>query len=241
MDEKDLAAKKPSELRAWIARPNRKRARKILAKKTYRETHSGPLLIVGSAPNAWLELRRMISQYPDAKIMLIGHAAGLFIGDFIVSDHYESHPKLRKLQDDLCESNDVEPRYTTHCTRPSSFWRWPEIDYFWNFQRSVGSSLETALRIAIFLEFVPIVICGCPLRKAPIQHPDQIAKDGEIWPPPRNLKKFYPKEGWNTTDEILDRFREGLTIFKHKNRDQIANVRAVSGYPRKLFGAPEKG
>lgn len=246
MDETSLAERRrvrrqrPKEMRLDIEMPVWSRRMAILRAKTYRQRHGGTLLVLGSGPGVRREFRRVSRQRPSAMVMLIGHAAGLFAGDFIVSDHYEAHPTLRRLQDEFCAEMEIAPRYTTHCAKASAFWRWSEIDYWWDFPRSAGTSLETALRIALIVGFDEIIVCGCPMVKARMQHPVQIVKDGPTWPPPRDVTTFGLKTGHNTSDEILARFREGLVAFVNKNRREIEKrVRAMSGFTMELFGRPD--
>lgn len=199
---------------------------------TYPHKHKGTLIVLGSAEGGVLELEKVKEHYPDCKIAAVGHAAGMSVADFVISDHYEVHRELRRLQDEIGGNG-----YTTHATYTAKAKTYTSVDHWWNWPRPNCTSMWTAIRIGIYTEFERIVLCGCPLTFGNIQHPKQIEKDGDIWPPPRDIIQHKSKDGWNTSEEILQQFRMWFVAqcleFKGK-------VFSMSGFTGDVLGMPTK-
>lgn len=199
---------------------------------TYDRRHDGTLLIVGGSENAMREYSHARSMRPDAMTMTIGHASGFVRSDFVVTDHYEVMLELRRLQDTFGSDDD---HYTTHCTFSNRATEYPGIDYWWRWRRSEASSVQTAIRIGLYVGFDEIILCGCPLEHGKIQHPLQIKKDGDDWPPPRDRRKYGSKPGMNTSEEILESFRRHFVQFAD---DWYGKVFSMSGFTRTVLGPP---
>lgn len=197
---------------------------------SYPFKHSGTLLILGSAENALEELKEAQRMRSGIMIMTVGHAAGLIKADFIVSDHYEVHEELRKLQNVFGVGH-----FSSHCAFTGHLDNHPEVDYWWHWRRSEASSVQTAIRIGMKVGFQEIILCGCPLQHGFIQHPLQIKKDGIDWPPKRDTKKYGRKDGLNTSEEILSAFR---FHFKNFSREWKGIVFSMSGYTKEVLGEP---
>ena len=209
-------------------RDARRRAKKPV--KPYPHRHSGTLLVVGGSKDALTELKRASEMRPGAMIMAVGHAAGMTKVDFVVSDHYEVHTELRRLQDAFGTGH-----YSTHCTRTSRRDTFPEVDYWWNWRRSEASSVQTAIRIGLATGFQEIILCGCPLEHGTVQHPAQIEKDGRSWPPARNISRYGFKQGQNTSEEILASFRYYLVAL---SSDWEGVVFSLGAFPGVVGGEP---
>lgn len=197
---------------------------------TYPRKHEGTLLVLGSADGWLCDLQKAVECYPTHKIAAVGHAAGFSKADFVVSDHYEVHEELRRLQNEIGGNG-----YTTHATYTAKSVCYPSVDYWWNWPRPNCTSMWTAIRIGIYTGFERIVLCGCPLTFGKIQHPCQIKRDGSDWPPTRDLTLHKPKAGWNTSDDILQQFR---MWFVSQCLEFKGRVFSMSGFTKDVLGMP---
>jgi glycosyl transferase/beta-hydroxylase protein BlmF len=195
----------------------------------YPHRHKGTLLVVGSGPGAMDEYVEARHYRPEAMVATLGHAAGMVKADFVVTDHYEVHEDLRELQ------SKFGPDFTTHCTRCSNWHAWPAVDYWWDWVRAAATSAETAIRIGLSMGFGEIILCGCPLEASAITHPAQRAKDGDEWPPPRDMEKYSPKPGWNTSEEILESYQTNFFLRADEWRGKVFSM---SGFTRNVLGSP---
>jgi hypothetical protein len=199
----------------------------------YPLSHDGTLFVCGSAECMTEDLHSIMIERSRFKIAAIGHAAGMVKADFVVSDHYEVHKELKRLQRQLRGDS----KFSNHCTYCDRVKDNKAIDHWWKWSRSVATSAETAIRMGITMGFDEIVLCGCPLEMGRIQHPRQQTKDGEIWPPPRNQIAHGPKDGYNTSGDILYNFRLEFARRAPVWRDNH-NVRSMSGFTRERLGPP---
>lgn len=197
----------------------------------YPNRHDGAtLLILGGSETGLLELKQAQAARPGALVAAVDHAAASAKVDMIVSDHYEVHGELRSLQDQFGKDH-----YTTHCTFMRATTKYPAIDYWWSWRRAEASSIQTAIRIGLATGCKEIILCGCPLEHGTIQHPLQRSKDGDDWPPPRDIEKYGRKRGRETSEEILIEFRKKFAEFAV---DWRGKVFSMSGFTRDILGAP---
>ena len=96
----------------------------------------------------------------------------------------------------------------------------------WDWNRSQGTSLESAIRFGIQVGFDRIIICGCPIAKAPIIHPFQVAKDGGAWPPPKRDER--------DSDYVIHEFQRNLAMCLPQWKGRP--IYGMSGFSRDLFG-----
>lgn len=150
--------------------------------------------------------------------------------DFVVSDHYEVHERLRALQEQFGAGH-----FTTHCTLCGSAMAYQNIDHWWGWRRAAATSMETAVRIGLAVGFKEIILCGCPLTAGEIQHPDQVAKDGAVWPPPRDVIVRGEVARHDTSDDVLRSFRIAFTKLAAKWKGQVFSM---SGFTRQILGPP---
>ena len=196
---------------------------------TYPRRHSGTLIVVGAAADAVTDFATVASERGNYQIAAIGHAAALMPVDFVVSDHYEIHEALRRLQ------SRFGSRFTTHCTLCRYGHLYPSVDYWWSWRRALATSAETAIRMGLYVGFDEIVLCGCPLERAKVQPTAQVERDGEEWPPPRDVDRYGEKDNQNTSDEILREFRRQFEVLSEPWRDRVFSV---SGFTRQVLGLP---
>lgn len=193
---------------------------------TYLNTHSGTLIVLGSAEGALKELDEIRGRRPNSMVAAVGHAAGFTKVDFVFSDHYEMHEYLRNLQNEFGDTH-----YSTHCSMCSRAASYPAVDYWWNWPRPPCTSAWTAIRFGLHVGFDEIVLCGVPMEFGQIQHPEQREKDGDVWPPPREGKRI----GRQESDEVLRIFQ---TEFVRHCLEFKGKVFSMSGYTRAVLGAP---
>lgn len=217
--------------RIIVNRPKRERDKTIVTPSSYSVQHEGTLLVLGSAEGGLEELDTVRECRPEASVMSIGHAAGMTKADFVMTDHYEVHSELRALQDRY------HTEYSTHCTRASGWQKYPAVDYWWDLPRAIATSAESAIDIGLAMGFDEIILCGCPLEGGTIQHPKQREKDGDIWPPPRDLRAHGRKLGEETSDEILATFRRNFLLLADK---WLGHVFSMGGYTQSILGSPPR-
>jgi len=193
--------------------------------KVYDKIHKGTLLIVGSGPCWKKDVSLIRKNRPHVKIMSIGHASGFIKSDFIYSDHYETHGKLKALQEAFHRD------FTSHCYRARDWEKQSNVDYFWSVTRSKGSSVENSITVGLMMGFREIILCGCPLEKSKVQHPMQRIVDGNVFPKPNPARE-------RTSDEELIHFKncfiEHCEIYKHSGF-----VKSMSGFTKEILGSPE--
>ena len=196
----------------------------------YEQRHTGTLLVVGSGPGALEHAQEVLSHRPTAKVAVVGHAAGMIKADFIFSDHYEVHQELKTLQ------SQFHSNFSNHCCRMGAWKDWPAVDYWWRMPRARGSSAETAIRAGLRMGFGEVILAGCPLAAATILHPHQQDKDGQQWPPPRDVARFGGSMKGNTSQDVLQGFQQA---FKAQAVLWKGKVFSMSGYTRRVLGAPD--
>ena len=200
--------------------PIKTRTASDIERNMYDEKHSGTLLVLGSAEGGLDELRTIQEHRASTKIMTIGHAASLVKADFCVSDHYETINTVRRLQ------KEHHLNFSTHCTRCAGWWKYPDVDYWWDWERSDATSAQTAIRIGLCMGFDEIILCGCPLQAGNIQHPEQVKKDGKDWP---------PKGDFNSGEDQLTSFKRNFAKYCGLWHNKVFSM---SGFTRDCLGAP---
>lgn len=200
------------------------------APRAYTAKHAGTLIVLGSGESAIAELDVVIVHRPEYMIASVGHAAGMAMVDFVVSDHYEVHEELKRLQ------RRFHPDFSNHCTLCSGYYKWSAIDYWWEWPRPTSTSAWTAIRIGLHCGFAEIILCGVPMEFGVIQHPGQREKDGYLWPPPQKCKKQVERVKPRTSAEVLDGFRQA---FVEQCLEFKGRVMSMSGFTRAVLGAPK--
>ncbi len=206
-----------------------RRARGRIVVNTYVTIHTGTLIVLGSAAHGVAEAEHVIANRPDYRVAAVGHAAANMKANFVVTDHYEVHEELRRLQSEFGKD------FTTHCTLCSGPQRYPAVDHWWVWPRPTCTSAWTAIRIGIYCQFDEIILCGVPMSFGLIQHPLQRAKDGTVWPPPPVYKTEDPTRYVKTSEEVLNEFRYEFVsqCLEFKGR-----VFSMSGFTRDALGFP---
>lgn len=196
----------------------------------YKEKHKGVLLVVGTGPSWKEDYEKAKIKFPKHKVALVGHAAKLLQGDFVFSDHYEL---LEVLQEDQSKFHNS---FTTHSCMSPVWEEYPEVDYWWDIKRPEGSTVESAIRIGLIMGFDPLILCGCPLEKAPFQTEYYVTPDCHHWPPPRDIALYGKRMKKNTTEELeammQKSFRNNSIFWKGK-------VFSMSGFTKRILGGPE--
>lgn len=192
----------------------------------YPRRHTGTLIVLGSAAGGLEEFARVRAARPDAEVGTVGHAAALVPAQFLFTDHYEMHEKLRALQ------APYNTAFTTHCARSSGWEKWKRwVDFWWDWPRAQATSAQSAIRVGLAVGFREIILCGCPIEAGRIQHPDQREKDGNAWPPPN---KFLRRSG----QKELEDFRLFFVRFA-RECNWRGRVFSMSGFTRETLGEPK--
>ena len=183
------------------------------------------LLIVGSGPTWKEDFEKISPERRGAFRMAIGHAAGFLKVNFVVTDHYEVHDTLKRLQKEFGDD------FKNHCTLTNKPWAYPAVDHWWNWRRGEATSVQTGIRIGLALHFREIILCGCPMEHAKILHPDQIEKDGPDWPPPRFVRGRFI----DSSQKVLTDARRFFEIFSPPWKGIVFSM---SGWTKKILGEP---
>ena len=183
------------------------------------------LLCAGTGPTFESDWLKATEKYPDAKIASVGYAAGIVPADFVFSDHYEVHAELAEIRKKL----EPEKPWTHHCPEimlgAMAEFNLPNMTW-WDWSRSDATSIESAMRFGACTGFEKVVLCGCPLVKAPVSTVRQVIKDGQVWPPPTKR---------NSSDEKLNMFRTALVSIAAQYKGRVFSM---SGFTRDIFGLP---
>lgn len=185
----------------------------------------GTLIIVGSGPNYEMEYNIVLDHRPKAKTALLGFAASFFPGDFVISDHHETHYRLTVAQ------LKFHSNFTTHASVIEGYKKIPYVDYFWDWRRTEGSSVETAIKIGQSMGAKEIILCGCPLIRSPMIPAEQRLKDGGVWPPPAVIRGVT-----KTPSAMLERIQNSFNMFFLDN--DCSNVSSMGGFTREILGKP---
>jgi hypothetical protein len=215
--------------RLFMAERNRLRLLRYGRERTtYVGKHTGLLVVLGSAANGLVEIEQVRENREKITIATVGHAAASIKATFVVSDHYEVHEELKRLQSRFGDN------FTTHCSLCSAPEHYPAIDHWWNWPRPSCTSAWTAIRMGLHLRFDEIILCGIPMTFGLIQHHAQRKKDGCTWPPPQKLK--HPqRQAPKTSVEVLNEFR---SEFVRQCLEFEGRVFSMSGFTRDVLGLP---
>lgn len=196
---------------------------------TYVGSHAGTLVVLGSAVDALVELECVWQHRKVITIATIGHAAASTKAAFVVSDHYEVHEDLRRLQSVFGDD------FTTHCSLCSNPEQYPAVDHWWNWPRPSCTSAWTAIRMGMYLKFDEVILCGVPMMFGIIQNAEQRDKDGYTWPPPQKFKHKTTQTP-KTSVEVLNEFR---SEFVRHCLEFEGRVFSMSGFTRDVLGIPK--
>lgn len=124
---------------------------------SYPFSHQGAVIVAGNAACLFHDLERARAVYPDAPVIAVNGAAREVNAFALYSKHpdrFESlrwaHHQRRKFGDD----------FSTHASTEGA-------DYCWPGTKGGGGSAWGARKMARFMGFELVILCGCPLVPGP--------------------------------------------------------------------------
>lgn len=181
----------------------------------YPHRHAGPVLVCGNGHGLLDDLRRAWELFPKAPIIAVNGSARLVKASFLFTQHPLLYPRWIKAQ------RQMHKGFTTHAagnahikTKIGIVPAYDYVDYWWEGVASGGTSGWGARRLATYLGFSKVILCGVPLDPVPYA-------DGR---PARHFQRT----------GLLQHYRDQI-------KADIAwhhGVFSMSGWTRELFGEP---
>lgn len=171
----------------------------------------GPVLVCGSAVCLYDDLKRAREIFPYALTIAVNGASKLVPAIALYSKHPERFIERRWLDGQRFFFGNYA---TVHAdvkaaTRPSC------IDYWWSGLWGGGGSAWDARKLAFYMGFSPVVLCGCPLEAGP-----HVGSHG--------FASFMHRE------DVVDAMRKGL----EEETEWHRGAYSMSGWTRELLGEP---
>lgn len=179
----------------------------------YPHIHSGTCLVVGTAWTMWEDLERARLLRPEHTIFGINRTGEFIRCDLMFSIDRSKIAGWRALQ----ERNFGKGHFIYHSWKPTAGTThadYPEIDYWWPHSTNGGTSSWSAVKVAKFMGFDEIILCGVPLS------PGDYA-DG------KKAETFQSEAHVRNSREAIK-----MQTWAHEN------VFSMSGWTRELFGEP---
>lgn len=180
----------------------------------YPHKHEGPVLVCGSAWGLADDLLAAKKIYPDAPIIAVNHSAQVLKALAIFTQHPRKMVKWAAIQQARFGEG-----FTTHAAGTAhvatKLGRTPEIsgiDYWWDGVACGGTSGWGARRLAHFMGFELVVLCGIPIEVGGYY-------DGAI-------------SKSNKHQATIRHYQEQIK----KDTLMHDNVKSMSGWTKKFFG-----
>lgn len=155
------------------------------------------------------DYREASSLRPGASLFVVNRTAGLLRADFVVVKDMPGVRQWRAMQEDTFGTG----HFTLHSPRlPAGR---PEVDYWWPAANGSGTTAWCTAKIACFMGFSEIILCGVPIAPGP--HAD--GEDGETW---------------SGGSGQIDKLRRAIEA----DTDWHGRVSSMSGWTRDFLGAP---
>lgn len=116
--------------------------------------HSGPCLVVGNAFCLEDDLRQARELFPGAPIVAVNGAAWEVRAFALFTIHPQNYAACRWIQ----KQRRLHTGFTTHSTVDHA-----DVQHVWPGAAGGGGSAWAARKMAAFMGFSPVVLCGCPL------------------------------------------------------------------------------
>lgn len=174
---------------------------------------SGPVLVCG---NAWCladDMRRARMLYPAAPVIAVNGASGNVPAMALFSLHPDKMEEWSKQQEAKFGTRASTHGIATIAKANRNRERMPWIDYWWQ-SSAKGTSTWAARKIATFMGFETVVLCGMPLETGSYQG--------------GKMAKLFQQQS------VIDHFRK---MIRHDTawHDEVYSM---SGWTRDLLGAP---
>jgi len=148
----------------------------------YSSCHSGPCIVAGSASCLFDDLKRVQEKYNNLPIIAVNGASKLVSAIALYSRHPERFIERRWLEshrfffgDEASVHADILATKKPTC-----------VDYWWTGTWGGGGSAWGARKLAAYLGFDLVILCGCPLVAGPhigglsfasFMHDEDVIKD----------------------------------------------------------------
>lgn len=180
----------------------------------YPYTHSGPVIVAGNAYCLHDDFQRAREVHKGTPVIAVNGAAGQVNAFALFTQHPRKFPQWIEVQRERFGDN-----FTTHAAGKahlkSKFGhveRMPWVNYWWEGVASGGTSTWGARRLAGFMGFDLVILCGMPLDRGGYS-------DGKM------AKDFQ-------RDEVVDHYRQMIL----RDKDWHSGVRSMSGWTQEIFG-----
>ena len=178
----------------------------------YEVKHRGTAIVCGSAPCVFEDLENAKKLRPNATILGVNGTAGMF----------------EEIEHIWTQHNNFASEFRSIAKRPIKIHARPKImgndvDYWWPELSSVkGSSGLAGSLWAKAMGFDEVIMVGIPLSTSETKYCDK-------YPANRNLKDF-------ATEGNILTWQQFVRLYKEEGKTN--GIYSMSGYTRKIFGAP---
>ena len=176
----------------------------------YSFQHTGPVLVCGNAECLFNDLHRAKSLFGDIPVIAVNGAAKVVRADALYSKHPERFISYRWLEAQKFHFSTTPLIHadTRAATRPSY------VDYWWTGVWGGGGSAWDARKLAYFVGYDPIILCGCPLDPGPYTNGGGIG-------------------GYMTDAKVVQDLRDGMA----KETEWHNGAFSMSGWTKDLLGS----
>lgn len=175
--------------------------------------YSGPVLVCGNAYCLSDDLGRARELYPDAPAIAVNGASGNVKALALFTLHSTKMGGWAELQRKKFGSGFTVHGVATAERAAELRTIQPWVEYWWH-SSSRGTSTWAARKIATYMGFGPVILCGMPLQRGGYQN--------------GKMAKFFQN------DEAIALYRKMILT----DPDWHKGVFSMSGWTRELFGAP---
>lgn len=181
----------------------------MVSTPSYSFAHSGPVLVCGNAACLFDDVSRARSVVGDVPVIAINGAAKVIKADALYSKHPERFITFRWLDGQQFHFNTTPTIHadTRAKEKPAC------VDYWWEGIWGGGGSAWDARKLAHYLGFDLVVLCGCPLVPGPYTNGGGIG-------------------GYMTDKNVVQDLRDGL----EKDSKWHTGAYSMSGWTRELLG-----
>ena len=195
------------------------------------------LLVVGSAPNLWVDLEGAKARCPDHEIMLVnGACAAVEDAQHVLAGHTSKAEQFAKARREAFPFALPWKLHASRLIRRSEAAlrkQHPCVDVWWGPEMSSGAtSAGKAALIGLAMGFDRIVLCGCPMDGSGY-FPGESKIGAEIKQEAVCQRVGDPKKQQMT---LIRRYRD--TMKKLAETTFRGKVFSMSGFTREVLGAP---
>lgn len=183
----------------------------------YCQKHSGTVIILGNAYCLEEDYCAAREIHPEVPVIAVNGSASFTKAFALFTQHPANFPKWikgqRKFGDDFSTHSAGTARDRTAFGKLREYKPW--VDYWWKYGAAGGTSVWGARRVASYMGFDSVILCGMPLKIGGY-HGKGIAKAFQ-------------------RPEVLDHYRSQIVLDEYFHK----GVKSMSGWTREFFGAPD--